>query len=1322
VTGAARVTGISVGHDALGNVFVTGDGNTVDVRLTIVTADARLQARDAPPAGNPYRGLQAFGEADSAVFFGREDLIVRLWTRFHSLQRGSAPRILPVLGASGSGKSSLVRAGLLPELVRQPIDGMRSPIVLVLRPGAAPLQRLADGLARIAGGDAAPPGSRLALDAVHAAARAGCGAGERMVIFVDQLEELFTECDAEADRRGFLDALAHAADQPDRLVSVVFAMRNDFAGALRAHPAFADAVREHRFTASALSRAQLLDAIERPARALGRPWPTGLVESLALQCEGRSGALPLLQFALTRLWPDHLAGRLAESRWSSRLIEDFVVQAADALCEHAGAASARIIRRAFVAMVQLGEGAADTRRVARLSEIVGLGETGDQVRAVLAPFVAPEARLVTASEQDGEPTYELAHEALIGSWDRLRGWLGNGPRTDAAAALRSELRLLRRLDHAAASWRGDRDALWRPPELDLAAVLRARAPGALPSRGHDFLDASLAAWRRTLGWRRRVLRLIIVLVVVLAGFSVAMAVLGMIAWRRTQEAQRLIGMSQLEHGRTLLMDEHPMQALPYFVAARTQGVDSPELRALFAETSRSLPLVTLHGHGALVRTVEFSPDGKRLLTAAWDGTARVWDVATGAELLRLDQTDWLNGARFSPDGTRIVTSSNNDTARVWNATTGALLFDLRHRGHLQTAVFSPDGRRIVTAAGDFATIWDATTGARMIEVHHPSASSAGFDPRGERFASTSTDGTVWVWNATTGKPLAGPLRHRERVWSAAFSHDGKCLVTASDDQTARIWNAATGKPLAAPLQHAGIVFEASFNPDDTRVVTASDDRTARIWDAATGRPATGPLEHKGGVVAATFSPDGTSVATCSVDDTARIWDAATGQPQAGPLEHQSTVNAAAFSPDGTRLATASEDHMVRIWDATGGGRATRPFGHDSFIEVARFSPDRTRLVTGGQDHMARIWNITTGQLVAELSQWGQVLGAAFSADGTRLVTVYGATVWNVETGRPVAGPFEQDGASITVAALNAHGTRAAIVRDDGTFEVHDVSTGAVVVSRRLPGDGDPRAEALSPDDRTIAVGREHATLVLDATTGQTIAGPMVQDGSITALAFSPDGTRVVTASSGDVAIIWDAATGRAIAGPLTHQSSISFAAFSPDGTRVVTGSADKTARIWDAATGRAMTGPLRHGDDVAIAAFSPDGARVATGSADGTARIWDVASGQPLTPALRHGGEVTALAFSADGARLLAASYTRRPVIPGDGTSTAAGDDRIPAWSRKTMRIVVRTWPVAIDTSSLADWQLAARCSPFELRDAVIVDNPAALAVCPIAARRAGSP
>jgi TPR repeat protein len=504
---------ISIGRDAVGNVLVNGEGNNVQV--TLIVADERLISASisAGAIDNPYRGLDAFREVDSAWFFGQTKLIRRTWVLFQKLQRGADPRILAIVGASGSGKSSLVRAGLVPELAREPMDGLESPKILVLRPGLKPLYRLAEVLAQLHGATAEilerlkTTSSEKKYDGLYEFA-VGVLRGEssRIVIVIDQFEEVFTECEDATSRIAFLENLAYAASVSDKIVSVIITLRSDFVGTIKTPLAFATAVRENKVFVQPMARDELREAIVMPARQLGYPWPQGLVENLVAQAEGRAGALPLLEFALKRLWADHVGGRLDEKSWSSRLIEDFLVQAADVLYESAGqTASERtrdqnIIRQAFVAMVQLGEGVADTRRVARLSEFVADGEDVEHVRAVLSPFTAPEARLSSVSEQGGEPVYELTHEALIGSWDRLRNWLGNVADRSEAERIRRNLRLHRKLSAAATEWKAGTGNLLSQLELkqlekyaissDETAFIRA---SRIDARRRKFVEMALAA-------------------------------------------------------------------------------------------------------------------------------------------------------------------------------------------------------------------------------------------------------------------------------------------------------------------------------------------------------------------------------------------------------------------------------------------------------------------------------------------------------------------------------------------------------------------------------------------------------------------------------------------------------------------------------------------------------------------------------------------------------------------------------------------------------------------------------------------------------------
>ena len=288
--------------------------------------------------------------------------------------------------------------------------------------------------------------------------------------------------------------------------------------------------------------------------------------------------------------------------------------------------------------------------------------------------------------------------------------------------------------------------------------------------------------------------------------------------------------------------------------------------------------VTLSGHANAINSVAFSPDGGRVVTAASDNTALVWDAATGRVIATLGgHTSSVTDAGFSSDGARVVTASVDRTARIWDATTGRVISTLSgHTGSVRSAAFSPDGRRVVTASGDWtARLWDATTGREItaFDAGYRVLTGAEFSPDGGRVVTASVDRTARVWDAATRRSLATLSGHVGPVNSAAFSPDGGQVVTASDDGTARVWDAATGRWIATFSGHAGWLFSAAFSPDGRKVVTASGDMTARIWDAATGRVIATLSGHRAPVTSAAFSPDGRRIVTASSDNTARIWTA-----------------------------------------------------------------------------------------------------------------------------------------------------------------------------------------------------------------------------------------------------------------------------------------------------------------------------------------------------------------------------------------------------------------------------------------------------------------
>ena len=433
---------------------------------------------------------------------------------------------------------------------------------------------------------------------------------------------------------------------------------------------------------------------------------------------------------------------------------------------------------------------------------------------------------------------------------------------------------------------------------------------------------------------------------------------------KKEEALQTLSQSDFLQAVRLIAEDKDHDAVAYLVASlRANPANDAavtRLATLLAYRAWLRPILHLRRAG-LVRWAQYSPDGRRIVTASWEGTndmARAWDAQTGQPLpqpLKHDGT-------FSPDGKRIVTTSSNGTngmARVWDAQTGQPLTEpLKHARYnlVNSAQFSPDGKRVVTASGDgTARVWDAQTGQPRTEPlkHAGAVSSAQFSPDGKRVVTASADGTARVWDAQTGQPLTEPFKHADPVNSAQFSPDGKRVVTASEDGT-RVWDAQTGQQLIGPFKHAGAVKSAQFSPEGKRLVTASDDGTAWVWDAQTGHPLTGPLKHSLALVfSAQFSPEGKRVVTASNDKTARVWDAQTGQPLTKPLEHAGQVNFAQFSPDGKWVATESADNTARVWDAQTGQPLTEPLKHAAWLQ---FSPDGKRVVTVSAN-AARVWDV-----------------------------------------------------------------------------------------------------------------------------------------------------------------------------------------------------------------------------------------------------------------------------------------------------------------------------------------------------------------------------
>jgi WD40 repeat protein/energy-coupling factor transporter ATP-binding protein EcfA2 len=1123
---------------------------------------------------SPYLGLSKFQTDDKDKFFGREEWIIKLGDRL--LKKDN---VLLLLGASGSGKSSLIRAGLIPHLR----DNWGSFINLTFRPDKNPFESFYYCLAPHYTQSQAEI-DRTVAENTFIKVSQSLKQDSRWLIFVDQFEELFTTT-PKLERDKFVASLVQLINQQDSSVKIVLTMRADFLDKFSSYSELGHIHDRYSYILTNMSEKELQLAIAEPAARNGVTFEKGLVDQIIKDFDEQSGSLPLLEYTLDLLWSeekrkDNLKERVLKTKTYEELggVSGALNQQANKIYhKQLNEQEREAAKEIFLELISIVEKQPVSRRTDKSLFL----ETRDK-ESVLNKLI--ENRLLVSTGEKQIATVEVAHEQLLRSWQVLKDLIKD---KEDIIVFRSRLTTdanqwneIRKQDEQKAN-----DELWSG--LKLEQVLKYRKDPkfhqilfAKPeSLENQFIQASVARrdFLRQQEDKRKQRELE-------TARKIAQEAE---ARRKAEEVARLEAEQRAKEaeGRQQAQEEARQQA---------EQRAEQEIKARKAAQTRNrvaaLSIVSLIG----LTSVAFY-QWRESLKNTMNALAKTSEASllSGRQLEALVSA--VQSGKQSQNPILFLDTAASQTA---SAALQRAVYNVQERNRLEgyedkvsNVVFSPDGKTLASTSNlGNVKLWDLATGKEIktlnsyistLNQYSSIFGSIVFSPDGKTLTSADIRKTVRLWDLATGteiKTLAKLKENKSLVLTSTFlSPDGKTLafVNLDERKTVKLWDLATGKVNTLD-GHRDIVNRVVFSPDGKTLASGSQDGIVKLWDVATGKIINTPDGHTTSAVGSlVFSPDGKTLASGSADNSVKLWNVKTGKLIKTLDGHTSMVTSLVFRPDGKTLASGSWDGTIKLWNVATGTEIKTLQGHSSVVWSVVFSPDGKTLASGSDDHSVRLWDVANVPVTKTLNR--DCLDLVFSPDGKILAS----------------------------SGYSSSNTSNSCV-DDNSITLLDVATGTEI--KTLQGHSSEVSNVVfSPDGKTLASGSRDGSIKLwNVATGTEINTLQGHSSKVWSVVFSPDGKTLASASDDKTVKLWDVATGTEIKTLQGHSSKVWSVVFSPDGKTLAAASADKTVKLWDVATGTEIKTLQGHSSSVESVVFSPDGKTLASASLDNSVILWNL--------------------------------------------------------------------------------------------------------------------